>query len=48
MLIKLVRLTEKLTGFLLGGLAVSAPVGNTLICLAAIFFGPAITLRLLG
>lgn len=47
MLTKFVRLTENLTGSLLGSLAVSAQVGNMLICLAVIFIGPAAILKLL-
>jgi len=48
MLVKFARLTEKLIISLLGSVAVSAQVGNTLVCVAVVFFGPAVTLRLLG
>jgi hypothetical protein len=48
MLRKFARLMEKIAGSILGSLAVSAPVGNMLICVAMIFFGPAAVLKLLG
>jgi hydrogenase/urease accessory protein HupE len=48
MLLQFMRLTKKLTGLLLGVLAVSVPVVNTLMCVIAIFFGIAVVLRLLA
>lgn len=42
MVISFMRLLEKLTGLLLGGLAISVQIGNILICIIAICFGPAL------
>jgi hypothetical protein len=39
---------RKVTGALLGAAAVGAQVGNTLICIAALFLGPAVVLGLLA
>jgi hydrogenase/urease accessory protein HupE len=48
MLIKFARLTEVIAGYLLGSLAVSMPVGNILICVFVILFGPAFILGFLA
>lgn len=48
MLQEFVRLVEKLTGSLLAGLAVSAQVANTLICVGLVLFGMAAMLGLRG
>lgn len=41
------RLLKQVTGILLGSLAVSAQVGNVLICLSVMFMGPAFIIGLL-
>lgn len=48
MLIKSINLIGKISGSLLGAIAVSVQVGNILICVMALFFGPAIVLRLMA
>lgn len=47
MLAPFMRLTEKFIGSLLGGLAVSAQLGNVLVCVVVVLFGPATALGLL-
>jgi hypothetical protein len=48
MLAKLMQLLEKLTGVILGGLAVSIQFGNALICIFILVLGPAFVIGLLG
>lgn len=45
MLTKYARLMGNLAGSVLGTLAVSAQVGNVLICVLMVFFGPTIILN---
>lgn len=47
MFAKLIRLLEILSGSFLGGLAVSAQVGNVLICVLMLLAGPAFILGIL-
>lgn len=42
MLIKFTRLVEKLSGMLLGSFAATVPLGNVLICVTLIVFGPSV------
>ena len=44
---RVVRLTEKVAGSILLSVAASVPVGNTLVCAAMIFFGPALVIKIL-
>lgn len=48
MFTKFAHLTGRLTGCLLGSFAVSAQLGNVLICMAVLLFGPAVTIGFLG
>jgi hypothetical protein len=48
MLAKYARLIGTLAGSVLGSLAISAQVGNVLICVAVIFLGPAVILNRLA
>jgi hypothetical protein len=43
----LMGLVIQITGTLLGSLAVSAQIGNLLVCICLMFFGPAFIIKLL-
>jgi hypothetical protein len=47
MIAKSIRLVEKFSGSLLGGVAVSAQLGNVLVCVLILIAGPAFVLGLL-
>jgi hypothetical protein len=42
MVTRFASLTQKVTGWLLGSCAVGAQVGNVLICVALLVFGPGV------
>jgi hypothetical protein len=44
MVIKFLKILENLAGGALGGIAISVQVGNVLICMAVLCFGPALIL----